>query len=195
MSEEQPDDRMSNPVFVLYKNELDTIAKNLQVFQETNKVRMPERMFANVFFPYFADGVNPHYNVDMGMWVNYAKSPFTSVEVYDENGHTVFVVPPVLERFAFKSNAASRSTMGDVLKLAKQFANIHPSQGRAYLDAQLEKRTLLENMPEKMVEYLRVWNFIFKRYGREPLLDLDEKINTESSVDSGKFTEDDFEEL
>jgi hypothetical protein len=171
-------------------NEIKDISANLNRSEYTNNPKLQERVFVNVFLPLFI-GEENLYNASFQTWFSFAGTPFTSVDVIDENGKVLFTVPPILDRSVINSVSNTRVSMASVLTTSRQFARIHPNQGKAYLDTELRKRATIKKVPTNMLKYLTTWNAIFKRYGKDEIMEVKE-TNTPEVV---KTSVDDFEPL
>lgn len=134
---------------------------------------LPERTFVQVFLPFFAGDEKLMYKADLTTWTNFAGGPYREVEVVDAQGKTLFTVPPVFDRTAINPVANSTTPIAHVVATAQQYARIHPTQGLHHLNAELTKRALIMKVPASVLKNLEIWNAIFERYGRPPLVAVD----------------------
>jgi hypothetical protein len=153
---------------VMIRDELSSVASS-------DRARLPERIFVGVFLPFFAADKDPAYPVNMGNWINVATSPYKGVDVIDATGKVLFTVPPVFNRETVNPVSDETVPLAHVVKSAHQLANVHPKQGSAYLNQELTKRALVMKTATNVLNNVEVWNEIFKRYGREPLVKLNEE--------------------
>lgn len=159
----------------IFKQQLDSrvesIKTDLAQQEEVNVPRMPERVFKHIWLPFFAGDEKLLYKVAITPhWVNFAGSIYQKVHVVDERGQVLFTVPPILDRTAIQSLVhSSGKTIGEIVENSQLYANIHPAQGAAYLERELDKRALVMKVPVNVVQSLKTWNEIFARYGRPPI--------------------------
>jgi hypothetical protein len=172
------------------------VTKRLIQIAEEDIKRLPERVFVGVFLPVFAGDEQLHYNVNMETWLNYAGSPYKSVHVVDRNDNILFTVPPLLNREAVNPVKPSdyKVPISSVVTTAGQIANQSPRQGLRYLTTELTKRALIMKVPGNVLKDLAIWNSIFTRYGRLPIVELtaDQKKIINNTTDEVDDT-DDFE--
>lgn len=175
-----------------YKNtrmieELDRINQDLKI---VSRPRLQEYIFVNVFLPLFHGDEENIYNATMNTWLSVAGSPFNEVDIIDNNGKILFTVPPVYNRnnvHPVDPNIGLPS-VASMVATAKQYAQMHPRQGEAYLKSELNKRAMLvENEGQHLVN-LNAWNEIFKRYGRTPIMALE----SEQPSNGSNITPDDI---
>lgn len=153
--------------------EITRIHASLQTVDQQDAVRMSERVFVNIWLPFFAGDENPTYPVDIQHWVNFSGSPYRAVQVVDTNGALLFTVPALFDRTAVNPVSGDHRSVAHVVRSAEQYSGVHPMQGQRYLDAELTKRALIMKVPASVMANLETWNSIFARYGRPPLIKLD----------------------
>ena len=170
--------------------------RNLMVEEYLNRVReedvkrMPERVFNGVFMPIFCSELL-HYNQTLEHWVNFAGNPYMPVDVVDSSNVVLFRVPPLLNRDMInpKTGMTPTSTIGHLITTYHQISMQSPMQGQHYLNRELEKRALFMKVPGDFLKELEVWNKIFTRYGRKPILELTAAqqgmLNTKNGDDAG----------
>jgi len=147
-------------------DQINNIHGSLVTAAEQDVGRMPERVFKEIWLPFFA-GDNPlPYEVTLNHWVNFAGSPSRQVRVVDTNGKVLFTVPPLFNRDAINPLSSSDKSIAHVVISAEQYSGISPIQGQRYLDGELKKRALIMRVPAAVMTNLKSWNDIFQRYGR-----------------------------
>lgn len=134
--------------------------------------RMAERIFVGIWLPFFAGDEKRQYDVTLQHWLNFTQNPYRSVHVVDTQGRVLFEVPALYDRSAVNPQADTSAlpSIAHVVESASQYANIHPTQGERYLDAELTRRALTMRVPATVLSNLETWNAIFMRYGRPPLV-------------------------
>lgn len=154
--------------------EISKISNDLHSIEIKDRVTLSERIFANVFLPFFAGDEKLLYDVNLATWSNYAGSPYKEVDVLDIYGNLLFTVPPMLDRTAVNPISNSNVSVSHVVATASQYARIHPSQGMQYMTSELNKRAQIMRIPANVIDNLKTWNKIFARYGRPPLMVIEE---------------------
>jgi len=170
--QEELQERRRNTVGATIKS----ISKNLQeIAAAEGNVKLPEDVFKTVFLPFFAsDETNP-YNVNWGNWETVAGGGavggrFKAVDVVDEAGNVLFTVPPMIDRDGVHPIANGANGTMNAIEHSRKLELLHPSQGEAY------RREMFASKHQEMLNRItnenhrRVWNEIFIRYGREPLI-------------------------
>lgn len=156
------------------KDEIEGIANALAEVSDSDGPYLAEVIFVSVFLPFFAGDKETKYKVGMQHWINTAGSPFSAVKVVDQRNVVLFTVPPIYDRSAIQPVNKDLGSIANVVASAGQLTRLHPSQGTHYLNAELTKRALIMNVPTNVLQHIEVWNEIFKRYGREPIVPLHE---------------------
>ena len=146
----------------------------LKEVESTDRARLSEYIFKNVFIPMFAGDKDLMYQVTIENWIKVAGNPYKSVDIVDNNNKVLFTVPPPFNRDAINPVSNDDVPLAHVVKSAQQYANIAPAQGLHYLNAELTKRALVMKTATHVMNNLEAWNAIFARYGREPILRLNE---------------------
>jgi hypothetical protein len=157
--------------------EISQISSAISSLDREDVRTMPERVFVNIWLPFFADEkpLRPELKVDFTHWVNFVGSPYKSVQVVDADGKELFLVPPLFDRSLI--NPTGRQGNGSIMDVVAQMKNLallHPNQGAVFFDKELTRRALLMKVPPNIMESLKTWNAIFARYGKAPLVDLEE---------------------
>ncbi len=149
-------------------------------FGKQKNPTLPEAVFVNLFLPFFAKDENPEHKVTLKDWfaaiVRHSDpskidgQAFLSVDIVDTAGKVLFTVPPALDHDAINSISEGETSLKHVVISFQQYNNVHPAQGKVYLETQLARRKLIQHTPVRIIEQLRQWDAIYKRYGRPTLL-------------------------
>jgi hypothetical protein len=174
--------------------QIDDISSQLATVAVTDNARLSERHFTQIFLPFFAGDKTLMYPVDMTHWLNTAGGPYREVEVIDLTGTVLFTVPPIFDRAAINATSDGKP-IAHVVATATQYARIHPIQGQAYLSAELTQRALVMKVPSAVMYHLEVWNKIFQRYGRPPLISVDEPEPDKNNTAKDTINDDDYANL
>lgn len=169
--------------------QLNNVNDGLNVLGNANINKLQEKIFVGVFIPIFA-GEESLYNATMETWVRFAGGPYKEVDVIDSKGKVLFRVPPIYDRSTINSTTDGKVPIGHIVTTANQFSRIHPNQGKAYLENELNKKAMLLKVPSNVVKNLEFWNMVFKKYGRNEIMPIDAK---EVKVNTSKTNPDDFE--
>ena len=166
----------------------------LTTITDEDTARMPEKIFAGVFVPIFV-GEESLYNATLETWVNFAGSPYRSVDIIDARGNTLYRVPPIYERGNIKSitDSTRNNSVFHMVLTAQQYARVHPKQGEAYLNDALSKRNTMLSSPINLAKNLEFWNMVFKKYGRPEIKVVEDKVSVEAENDISDLGQ--FEEL
>lgn len=186
-------DKEPPSVGAVLSTDISEIFKNLNNSIPDSRAKMLERNFVLVFLPFFA-GEENKYEVTLTHWSNYAGGPFWEVDVVDNKGVTLFTVPPVLSRDNLKplTQTEGMPSMTHVVHTVGQLTNRHPIEGRNYLEQQLTRRDFSMRTSNNVIESLHIWNEIFKRYGRAPIVQMDKPALT-AQKNNGKLQDDEFD--
>jgi hypothetical protein len=152
------------------EQQIKTITTDLARVAATDIPQLQERIFVNVFLPFFAGDESLIYPADLNLWLNVTGSPYRSVNIIDDStGQILFTVPPVFDRASINPVDGTRNSLSHVLATTSQYAAIHPNQGIQYLNNELSQRAMIMKVPDTVLKEATAWNAIFTRYGRPPL--------------------------
>lgn len=169
----------------------ESILKGLsRAFDTAKNPTIPEEVFVKVFLPFFAQDEVQEHQVTLNDWFaaidrgrgvegTIGGQPHLSVDVLDLQGKVLFTVPPIIDHKAINANSEGDTSLKHVIMSFQQYNNIHPAQGKIYLETQLARRELIQRLPERMLTQLRQWDAIYKRYGRPTILREEETATTE----------------
>lgn len=170
------------------EKEISGIVSDLNAATAGERPRFAERLFVGIFLPYFAGDKPLPYPVDSSVWVaRVATNPFQEVDVVDIQGQVLFTVPAMFDRSALDPGRAAGSKdslpVEHIVKSAQQLRYLHPLHGEAYLETKLTEKALIMRVPTNILHNLDVWNKIFVRYGREPIVGLPEQSGATAAAE------------
>ncbi|WP_144106650.1 hypothetical protein [Paraburkholderia sp. BCC1886] len=170
---------------------ISMVASSLTDIASEDVARLPEDEFVHVFLPFFEIYVkhlaeNTSYaqltkdlallkhKVGMADWISIAGTPYKGVDVFDKSGAVLFRVPPVFEYQGVNPvrdvNDRSQAPLGEVMKTADQYMQIHPAQGTQFMNVALAQRLRTMRSGQHLVRHVLAWNAIMARYNRPPLI-------------------------
>jgi len=171
------------------QEKLDLVRESLAETAEQDVNQLQERIFVHVFLPIFAGDEKNLYKAKLyPHWINVAGNPYRSVDVINPRGEVLFRVPPLLDRTRLRTSTqagerAPRSSMSHVVASAMQYSAMSPAMGERYMSREFTQRALLMTVPASVLKDLETWNEIFKRYGRPPLVAVNESAAPSESGD------------
>lgn len=135
---------------------------------ENNKIT--EECFKKNFLPFFSgqeslSDVNTHSNF-YNNWINVAGTPLNEVDVIDNNGNTLFTIPPLLDTNIVKTLVKPNKTFSAIFDEYSIRKNSITGNSAAILQRDIDNK-LEESIDPKTVysESEKKWNDIFNRYG------------------------------
>ena len=150
--------------------ELSEIEKIADLLVESAKVdtkRIPERVFAKVWVPFFFNGENP-FNVSLDLWIRFSGGYCRPVFVVadDDPENILFEVPPMFDSSRIVANDANRGqSIYEAVHTAQQLSLQHPNRGNIYIDNFLTDKVVSVQDKAAMKDLATRWNNIFARYG------------------------------
>ena len=174
---------------VAAEKEINEIQALLKSQEQNDHARMPERVFRFVFLPLFAGDQDWPYKgkANLAMWINFAGNSFKPVDVIDTQGNVLFTVPAISDRTGVSPVKNDPNVMNSrirsVVKNAEMLSHVSPRDGQRYLADQLMRRTMIQQNIPTILSNVKIWNDIFKRYGRPPILELEENTQTPNDVE------------
>lgn len=138
---------------------------------EENRPVISEYHFVNVFLPFFCG--EDKNGITRGNWETVARGYYNKVDVVDKLGNVLFTVPPLLDRTGITTivpDGSGGMTISDIVSHAHQLTNWHPARGKAFLEGALADRALFMKSNPSSRKYLVMWNKIFTRYHKKPIL-------------------------
>lgn len=176
-------------------NEIKDISERMEIAADKGLVALSERIFVNVFLPLFAGDKELMYPVTFNTWSSCAGGPCREVNVVDVSGKILFTVPPLFDRSTVNPTVESNVSIAHVVLTAGQYTKIHPVQGVNYLNNELSKRAMLMQTPGNVITNLEIWNNIFIRYGRPPIITVDIPSNKKDDDNKGDTLDYEFEPM
>lgn len=130
---------------------------------------IPEELFVQEFLPYFSGQkqLDQGSNV-LSNWVTIAGTPFAEVNVTDNAGNTVVVVPGLMNTLQHNLTERSKTTFHDIVVQAEIVGSQQSILGTRYLNNKLDekqKELINEVMPEAVTPVKDQWSNIFQHYG------------------------------
>lgn len=127
--------------------------------------RVTEDIFVQRLLPLFVSKASP--DVDIGVWMEYANTMTSSLDVIGPAGDIIFTAPPPLVsvvRLNQRGETSSQSLM-QIVERAKLKGNVHPGLGENFLNNQLEALSLINEVTDTAEKQ---WVSIMQRYGYLP---------------------------
>ena len=156
--------------------------KAIMSLNSTNK-QFPEHLFVEGFLRMFA-GYETHPDITIGRWVSIAGTPFSEVDIINQNGEVLFTVPPIYERKVLTPELSSGgSSISAVAATYEKLSAQSPYRAEAFLNNQLNNINKTNNMDEYRGVGAARFAQIFKRYNLTPawLLDKEHTVAADSS--------------
>lgn len=181
---------MSNP-------EIDSLnLQNQQIFEalvvKDTLAKLPEYLFVQNFLPYFCGELDISKNDEViPYWYAIAGSPTKEVEIIDESGKSLFVVPSLTDTSIIDpSKEKGRINFAEIVHLAKLYSNQSPVAGENFINTQLADKFYKLTAKSKVFgDNEKRWLDIFVRYGK-----IKELSGTDATVDtSTKMSDDEIE--
>lgn len=150
----------------------ERIFNELNAVAESNKARMTEEVFLN-FLPLFCGETPVNPKITFQVYHSYAGSPYREVTVVDVHNRALFDVPPVVLPAPIDiKRERGQVSMHNVVAMAKMHENRISGSSDLLIAEGIASR-LNTDMQDfnQLLDYLRRWNEIFKRYGK-PIIDL-----------------------
>lgn len=175
----------------MLESQIDDISRVLEQVSVTERLRMPEREFVGAWLPFFAGG-NNLYDADMGKWLGRVGGPGWSVDVIGANGETLFTVPPVINPAFIKPVMDAAAPVAAIISTAAQHAQLHPNQGRLFLEHHLTSKLRAMSTSKSGKSDLEIWNEIFVRYGFDAIPTTAVAATGTPTKPDDKLTEEDY---
>lgn len=162
--------------------DIRSIATALRKDVEVHSI--PEPVFVQHFLPLFAGEIQETEALNYTTWIEkVAGSDRAPVNVIDLNYNVLFVVPPLLDASVIEQTTSGGSgTMSRIERQYSRLKEIDAGASQIYLEKMLKGSHLKEKPTQQVIDNVKTWNEIFRRYGREDkiitlgnILDLDTK--------------------
>lgn len=122
-------------------------------------------------------------------WFKVAGNAYTTVDIYDDTGNTLFVVPPILIR---TDTTAADAAVSDVMREYTQLLSSSPIAATNYLRNQFSYHK--SNHIEHANSHKVLWNKLLAYYGEPEIFDT-KATSTSNSTLASMITDDDEEEM
>lgn len=197
-------DKFTNAMIKMQTDFIKEFSKDLEKDEKNEPIAvLQEDVFVNVFLPFFA-GEENIYNVGLGNWetvasngIPGARGLYREVIIVDAEGKELFRVPPIYDRSALKPIKISDTVaLQSLFENSQLLAMIKPKLGiknnANIFDTLITRMRVSEN---HAIEYLKTWNDILVRYGREGFLKDKKNIDSESSESDNNNTSYEIEDI
>lgn len=163
----------------------------LKEMERENIFRMPEPVFVMIFLPLFAGEEVKDKSITLERWCALVgNGGYSEVIIHDEKDREkeLFRVPPVKNQDFLRLAAAQEGrTFSQIMNMRQRYAEVHPNQGQAYFDQEVNKKDMFGLDPEKLRKEAEQWNMIFTRYGRAPLISSVKAKEPQGKTDLGEI--------
>jgi hypothetical protein len=158
-----------------------------QLKTEAPRAYFPEQLFVQHFLPLFADEVKPTSEVNIQTWiVKVAGSESTPVDIVDPEGKVLFTVPPVFDHSVLEQSKPGGMSMTRVERQYSRLKEVDAHASQQFLSKTLQSMHIKDKPTEEVYANMRIWNDIFKRYGKEEkiinLLNLENDPNKDKDL-------------
>lgn len=153
---------------------IDNVYDILVVKTPNNK--LPERIFASTFAPYFVGDKNlSEDQTIVTTWISIAGHPANKVDIIDDAGNTVVTVPPLFDTSNIDATGGKQSKFADMAYNYEMRSATIPQAGDAYLNNALNKSASeIVKAPSTTEEYRKMWDAIYNRYHKGEKSDIKE---------------------
>ncbi len=142
----------------LFQSEITASARNIQ-----------EEDFKRLFLPWFAGEQKDTDGQLMQVWLNVAGSPYASVDLVNEMGTVVGVVPPIQDRNVIPIKSDRGDTSLDYLFMrANNTASLSPKAAVNELAVGLKKRFGNTYDQQSLAGARQKWVELLQHYGKGP---------------------------
>jgi len=152
------------------------------IFNHQNIAKLPESVFRQDFLPYFSGQIiDDRTRQITTVWIGIAGSPTSPVDVVDQEGKTLFQVPPVMSTtFLERAQNSNIKSFGELFDMAQRQDAYLPGTGQNLLASAVTLRTDKSKLkPEE--ESVKGWDAIFKYYN----LNTTKKASSSGAAEEG----------
>ena len=155
----------------------------LKPMQEVTK--FPEVLFVEYFLPFFAGEVPATEDINYEVWIaKVAGGERMPVDIVDENGNVLYRVPELFDASVMENTSVNGQSMTVIERQYSRLKEIDSNASQNFLANSMTQAHLRQEPSAHAYENTRVWNEIFKRYGREDkiinLIDPNKEVREES---------------
>lgn len=169
----------------------DKAVEQLAAAEKASRPRIPENLFSGVFLALFANLEEQHPTATIQNWIAIAGNPFQEVDVFDEKGEILFVVPPMFSNAAINPKLMDgKEPVSHMVQIANKLAQRSPIEANNYISHKYAG--LRDSIANKVsrVDYAQEWNSIFIRYGLEPIAPLPASLTEKSTTSERSLLDD-----
>lgn len=150
----------------------------------------PETLFVEHFLPLFAGEVEPTSHVNYTTWVEKVAGGVSSpVDITNEKGDVIYTVPAMFSDTVLEQTKPGAQAMTHIERQYSRLKEFDAAGSQRYLAKMLAGMHIKEKPTQEVYDNMRVWNDIFKRYGREDkiinMLDLNNDPNKDKPTSVG----------
>ena len=129
---------------------------------------IPENIFVNMFLPLFSGESKDNRTELLEQWYTVAGTPYTSVNIINEQGIIVAVVPPILNRNAIPvvAKREERRSLDTMFDYAKQKASLSPNLAHSVVITELNGRFLSKAEDTPNTDISAKWEALLAHYGK-----------------------------
>jgi len=154
------------PAAIQFDNELMSSAREILANSEVPDARISEEVFKQYFLPCFA-GQEP-FQEKLSIWLNLAGGVHNPVQVVDDGGNPLFVVPATYSVDTFAINGRNKERSLDVSTLittVKRFNSVNPVKANEIMNNGFHQ-VALDMVDTSITPKIEAeWKSIFDRYG------------------------------
>ena len=158
-----------NPRLEELNANINEISTKLNKLGYSGGRNIEERYFVYFFLPLFCGESTENASELMNIWHNVAGTLMNSVDVIDESGRVVAVVPPIHDNKVIELNSNNRDNLVYNLQTAEKISALSPGLGQSIAAKTLDEKaaSLLGN--GEAVNLIDMWNKLFAYY-EKPLI-------------------------
>jgi hypothetical protein len=171
-----------------FKEHIQEMKLGFDSLNQLNVRSIPEVLFVNNFLPLFCGEISnklPMFNDLLNVWLNIAGTNYSPVNVVDNKGNVIIVVPPINDKDILKPIISRTEDIAYVFMEAKAKSVMSPSIGANIIAEGLGSRISSLITQEKPTTIQEQWTKLFTHYSKMG------KVKPKSIVTDG--VEDDFE--
>jgi hypothetical protein len=176
---------------VVSRSGIDIIKISQQIIGDVP--RISEQLFISRILPLFT--AKDVESLDLGLWMEFAGSMQTPLDVVGPGGEILFRAPSPL-RSVIQLNRRTddgNPSLIQIVDTAKRKADVHPGIGENYLDSQLMQLDIIRDIDK--VETENAWKTIFERYNIASKTNTDKPTTTSAAVNKPLIFEDEDDPL
>lgn len=161
-------DVMLNAIRRDLKNKENVLKKQFAEVEQNNKPTVPENIFVFHFLPLFSGESTANKESLLENWYLIAGTPYHEVNVINESGEVVAVVPPILNRkiLPIKTERDKGADLDSMFKTAIQNSSLHPNLGNKMIISELSSRFLNHLSLENNAVLKESWDKLLSHYGK-----------------------------